>query len=333
MTMTTSSSSSVKPGERGDARSPAGADARAFAASLPIRGWVVSLEGSIGRICASVSLPLKTALKIGTSPPHAGVVHLAEGNTHPRWRRNPRVGRHRIGSCVLDLRAMRDKLARSNAHPVMVQAIIDVRRLLLLCCLCALAAPCGAQIYASNPDPQGSVVLSNFSSPATPNIVVKGDALSAQAGNQDALAPSREASLLQSGRPRAEIDQVVQAVAHNVGVPAELLHAVIRAESNYEQSAISPKGAIGLMQVMPETARRFGVADLRDIRSNVLAGASYLKWLIAYFDGRLELALAGYNAGEQAVVKAGLQIPAYPETRAYVRRVLKNLPPGFAATS
>ena len=134
-------------------------------------------------------------------------------------------------------------------------------------------------------------------------------------------------------KARAEIDQVVEAVASNVGVPAELLHAVIRAESNYEQTAISPKGAIGLMQVMPATATRFGVADLHDIRSNVLAGATYLKWLIAYFDGRLELALAGYNAGEQAVVRAGRQIPAYPETRAYVRRVLKSLPAGFAATT
>jgi lysozyme len=229
---------------------------------------------------------------------------------------------------------MRDKLARSNAQPVMVQAIIDVRPWLFFCSICALAAPCGAQIYASNPDPQGSVVLSNFSSEATPNLVVRqSDALPAQAGNEDGLATSRASSPLRAGGLRAEIDQVVKAVASNVGVPAELLHAVIQAESNYEQTAISPKGAIGLMQVMPATARRFGVADLHDIRSNVLAGATYLKWLIAYFDGRLELALAGYNAGEQAVVRAGRQIPAYPETRAYVSRVLKRLPPGFAATS
>ena len=213
-------------------------------------------------------------------------------------------------------------------------AIIDLRHLLFFCATCALAAPCGAQIYASNQDAQGSVVLSNFSSQATPNLVVtSGDALPARGGKEDRWATSREARALPVGGLRADIDQVVQAVARDVGVPAELLHAVIRAESNYEQTAISPKGAIGLMQVMPATARRFGVADLNDIRSNVLAGASYLKWLIAYFDGRLELALAGYNAGEQAVVKAGRQIPAYPETRAYVRRVLRSLPPGFAATS
>ena len=178
------------------------------------------------------------------------------------------------------------------------------------------------------------MVLSNFSSEATPILVVRQvDALSAQAGNEDGRATSRAPGSLPAGRLRAEIDQVVKAVASNVGVPAELLHAVIQAESNYEPTAISPKGAIGLMQVMPATARRFGVADPNDIRSNVLAGATYLKWLIAYFDGRLELALAGYNAGEQAVVRAGRQVPAYPETRAYVRRVLERLPPGFAATS
>jgi soluble lytic murein transglycosylase-like protein len=216
----------------------------------------------------------------------------------------------------------------------MVQAGTDVRRCLFFCSICALAAPCGAQIYASNPDAQGSLVLSNFSSEATPNLVARpSDALSSQARNEEGWAARRAAGSLRAGRPTAEIDQVVQAVASNVGVPAELLHAVIRAESNYEQAAISPKGAIGLMQVMPATARRFGVADLHDVRSNVLAGATYLKWLIAYFDGRLELALAGYNAGEQAVVKAGRQIPAYPETKAYVRRVLQSLPPGFAGTS
>ena len=209
-----------------------------------------------------------------------------------------------------------------------------MRRWLLSCSICALAAPCGAQIYASNPDLQGSLVLSNFASEATPNLVVRpGGGLSAQAGNENGLATSRASSALPLARARGEIDLVVQAVASNVGVPAELLHAVIQAESNYEQAAISPKGAIGLMQVMPATARRFGVADLHDLRSNVLAGATYLKWLIAYFDGRLELALAGYNAGEQAVVKAGRQIPAYPETRAYIRRVLERLPPGFAAPS
>lgn len=215
----------------------------------------------------------------------------------------------------------------------MVQAIIDVRRWLFCWSICALAAPCGAQIYASNPDPQGSVVLSNFSSEATPNLVVQGDPSSAQAARVNGWTAGRGSSSPQASGPRAEIDRVVNAVASTVGVPPELLHAVIRAESNYEQSALSPKGAIGLMQVMPATARRFGVADLHDMRSNVIAGATYLKWLIAYFDGRLELALAGYNAGEEAVVKAGRQIPAYPETRAYVRRVLKNLPPGFAATS
>src|SRR5947209_8283607 len=147
----------------------------------------------------------------------------------PRGRCNPGVGRNWIGLRILDFREMRDKLARSNAQPVMVQAIIDVRRWIFFCSIGALAAPCGAQIYASNPDLQGSVVLSNFSSEATPNLVVRpGDSLSAQAGNEDGWATSRASSPLRAGGLRAEIDQVVKAVARDVGVPAELLHAVIQ---------------------------------------------------------------------------------------------------------
>lgn len=118
---------------------------------------------------------------------------------------------------------------------------------------------------------------------------------------------------------------MIDSIASTVEVAPRLLHAVISVESNYDAKAVSPRGAVGLMQLLPATAKRFGVTDPFIERDNVYAGASYLKWLIGYFDGDIELALAAYNAGEQAVVKAGRKIPQYPETQAYVRRVMAIL--------
>lgn len=101
-----------------------------------------------------------------------------------------------------------------------------------------------------------------------------------------------------------------------------LLHAVISTESGYEPRALSPKGAIGLMQVMPATGKRFGVVNLNDPSKNIDAGARYLRVLLRQFDNDLSLVLAAYNAGENAVIRHGRQIPPYRETRQYVPRVL-----------
>jgi soluble lytic murein transglycosylase-like protein len=110
-----------------------------------------------------------------------------------------------------------------------------------------------------------------------------------------------------------------------------LLQAVIAAESGFDPSAVSPKGAVGLMQVMPATAQRYGVASdrggsvavkLTDPRTNINTGARYLRDLVNLFPGQLELAVAAYNAGEGAVQKAGNKIPAYKETQNYVRSVM-----------
>lgn len=101
-----------------------------------------------------------------------------------------------------------------------------------------------------------------------------------------------------------------------------LLHAVISTESGYEPRAISPKGAIGLMQVMPATGKRFGVINLNDPRKNIDAGARYLRVLLQLFNNDLSLVLAAYNAGENAVIRHGRKIPPYRETRQYVPRVL-----------
>ena len=116
------------------------------------------------------------------------------------------------------------------------------------------------------------------------------------------------------------------------GIDYELLQALIATESGFDTFAVSPKGAVGLMQLMPSTAERYGVkADkktpiekkLTDPKTNIRAGSSYLRDLIKMFPGQLELAVAAYNAGEGAVQRAGNKIPNYPETRNYVKTVMQ----------
>jgi len=106
------------------------------------------------------------------------------------------------------------------------------------------------------------------------------------------------------------------------GVDPYLVKAVIRAESNFDPNAVSPKNARGLMQITPPTAEDYEVKDVLDPNSNIEGGVRILKHLIDYFDGNVELALAGYNAGKYAVIKYDNQIPPYPETQQYVARVL-----------
>jgi soluble lytic murein transglycosylase-like protein len=101
-----------------------------------------------------------------------------------------------------------------------------------------------------------------------------------------------------------------------------LLHAVIRVESAYNPSAVSSAGAVGLMQLMPGTAQRYGVVDRTDPVQNIEGGARYLRDLMAMFGSDLTLAIAAYNAGENAVIKYNNSIPPYPETQNYVRQVL-----------
>lgn len=107
------------------------------------------------------------------------------------------------------------------------------------------------------------------------------------------------------------------------GLDPDLVHAVIRAESAYRPAAVSPKGAVGLMQVMPATGRRFGVTDLESPESNLRAGTAYLRHLLDRFND-VPLALAAYNAGEGAVMRHGNQIPPYAETQGYVRSILRD---------
>lgn len=115
---------------------------------------------------------------------------------------------------------------------------------------------------------------------------------------------------------------IINNMARAHGVDAKLIHAVIRAESGYNANALSPKGAVGLMQLIPATAQRYGVQDSYDPAQNLAGGVRYLRDLLTMFNGNMELAIAGYNAGENAVVRAGNRIPPYPETMAYVPKVM-----------
>jgi soluble lytic murein transglycosylase-like protein len=143
----------------------------------------------------------------------------------------------------------------------------------------------------------------------------------------DGLLASFEVSL-----PYKAVRPWLREAAAETGVDYELLKAVVATESGFDPKAVSHRGAIGLMQLIPDTAVRFGVkakADatvaqqLTDPRTNIRAGARYLAWLLRRFDGRTELALAAYNAGEGAVDRAGRRIPPYPETRHYVSKVTR----------
>jgi hypothetical protein len=116
----------------------------------------------------------------------------------------------------------------------------------------------------------------------------------------------------------------VERIAAEQALPPELIHSVIHAESNYNPFAVSPKGALGIMQLVPETARRFGVADAFDVVDNIRGGARYLKYLLDAYHGNYPLALAAYNAGEGAVARHG-GVPPYLETRNYVEAVSKEL--------
>ena len=119
----------------------------------------------------------------------------------------------------------------------------------------------------------------------------------------------------------ASVPALVEAVAKQYDVDPLLVHSVIQTESNYNPYAVSPKGAQGLMQLMPATAKRFGVNNSFDIKENIEGGVRYLKYLGTLFPDDPRLAIAAYNAGEGAVWKYGNNIPPYRETEQYVERV------------
>lgn len=125
-----------------------------------------------------------------------------------------------------------------------------------------------------------------------------------------------------SGNSR--IDELIKVNGHRFGVDPYLLFCVIEQESHFRARAVSPKGARGLMQLMPATARRFGVRNSFDVAENIKGGTQYLRELMDMFGGQVNLVLASYNAGEGAVLKYGRNVPPYRETREYVKKIGKR---------
>jgi soluble lytic murein transglycosylase-like protein len=121
----------------------------------------------------------------------------------------------------------------------------------------------------------------------------------------------------------ARYDGIISVAAKAATIQAALVRAIIVVESGFNPRAVSKKGAIGLMQLQPATARRYGVKNIYDPEQNVRAGAHYVSDLLARFDSNLELALAAYNAGEEAVERYGRRVPPYRETLAYVPSVMR----------
>jgi len=118
-----------------------------------------------------------------------------------------------------------------------------------------------------------------------------------------------------------DLDWIIFRAGEKAGVDPRFIHAVVKQESKYDPKAVSHVGAEGLMQMMPATAKRFGLKDPFDAAANVEAGTKYLKWLLKRFDGDVSLALAGYNAGEGAVDKYK-GVPPYGETQNYVKKIV-----------
>lgn len=176
---------------------------------------------------------------------------------------------------------------------------------------CVLLAPAAQADIYKYVDKQGHVYFTDHPDHKGYKLIIK---------TWKGWVPKKNANL---AKARKKYSPAIRKVARNHRLPDALLHAVITAESAYDPNAVSKKGAVGLMQLMPSTAHRYGVYNRRDPMANMNAGADYLKDLLGMFHNNLPLALAAYNAGENAVVQSGNKIPPYYETRQYVSRVLK----------
>jgi hypothetical protein len=150
----------------------------------------------------------------------------------------------------------------------------------------------------------------------SPTVLTEGLTVSGSPANLNALRGYTTGS--------SEIDGYLIKSGTSNEVDPLLIYSVMHQESSFKSRAISPKGARGLMQLMPGTAMRFGVTNIFDPRQNIEGGARYLRFLLDRFDGDVRLTLAGYNAGEGAVEKYGWQVPPYAETQEYVRRISRR---------
>lgn len=207
-----------------------------------------------------------------------------------------------------------------------------MRQLILLVSLILLIpAVIHADIYQFV-DENGTVHFTNVQRPGAVRIAREarsgpatvGDS-APQGGWERARAEARAAvaSAAGGGTTGGSIRSIVEEKASRYRLDPQLLMEVIRAESDFNPYAVSPKGARGLMQLMPGTASRLGVRDSFDPEQNIDGGTRYLRYLLEYFNGSVPLALAAYNAGENAVTR-WQNIPPYKETQLYVKKIMKN---------
>ncbi len=197
--------------------------------------------------------------------------------------------------------------------------MFPVRSLLVAAALVTVGAPvANAQIYVWR-DAAGHMVLSD--SPRTDGGEVQTFAVPRATGVKVTRPPDRKS---------ARFDPIIDQHAAAEGISPDLVRAVIQVESAFNPHAVSVKGAMGLMQLMPATATELGVRNPFDPAENIGGGVRYLKRLLARFDQKVELALAAYNAGAGAVEKYGQKVPPYPETRDYVKKITKNSGPSPA---
>lgn len=189
---------------------------------------------------------------------------------------------------------------------------------LILCFGSLLPGAASADIYSYTSE-DGAVHFTNVPTDKRFRVVLR---TPRDGSASDSVAPSYGGRAPQSFRNYKTYGAIVDSAAESAQVDNALVHAVISAESGYNQNAVSPKGATGLMQLMPATARRYGVTNIYDPVQNIQAGARYLRDLLSMFNNDLRLAVAAYNAGENAVIRHGNRIPPYRETMNYVPKVM-----------
>jgi Transglycosylase SLT domain len=180
----------------------------------------------------------------------------------------------------------------------------------------ALIAACGLLLA-------GLLLCSSSSQASNIVAITKPDGRIVYINADTPSEPSHAWEFTKASSPKLmQIESIVRRVASQYQIDPKLVRAIIRAESDFDPRAVSSKGAMGLMQLIPSTAQRFGVGNPFDPKQNIEGGVSYLKYLLKLFGGNLPLSLAAYNAGENSVIRSG-GIPAIPETEHYVRKVTR----------
>ncbi|MDB5864017.1 MAG: Lytic transglycosylase, catalytic [Betaproteobacteria bacterium] len=197
---------------------------------------------------------------------------------------------------------------------------ISLARVTLVLSLVVAAAPCFADVYSFT-DEQGVTHFSDVASDSRYVLFMKSARPVAAPEPAAAVAAARA---IGGGAPMHKpYGEAISRIAREQGLEPALLHAVITVESGYNARARSRQGASGLMQLIPSTAKRFGVTNVWNPVDNIRGGARYLRELLGLFNDNMQLAIAAYNAGEGAVMRSGNAIPPYGETRRYVPRVLE----------